>query len=488
MKSEHASDSRNTLQSESGSPGCQDSAVRPASVLPWRAEDAVVRPLPEEVFEAGLRQHHLANTAYPIAHRTTIWQHRVDEDQYAPILRQALEASPSMSLYAHVPFCERRCSFCEYTVLDRHVPQDEERYMAALLRELDLYLDLLGRGQHTLAGFDIGGGTPSLVQPRHIATLVERVHGGFRLGEGYGISIETTPKIAALCPDTLRAFKIAGIHRISMGLQMANPRLLREYGRDLNDVTFNRRAVDNIRTAGFESFNIDVMYGFAKQTVEDVLATLRHTLALDPEVITLYRMRYKGTKVRGEASDIPLERVMAMYLAARALLAEHGYHANPGKNGFSRVAGDPGTSAYLTERVVHGGPYLGLGLGAQTFTNNALGYNLGAASKRLDGYLDAVDARRLPIQDLYWLPRSEAMAKMVSVAFYFGEIHRPSFAARFGQTLEQAFPAVLGFVQERGLMESRGDCLALTEHGAQHFNGVIALFYSAQVQQHLLSL
>jgi oxygen-independent coproporphyrinogen-3 oxidase len=273
-----------------------------------------------------------------------------------------------------------------------------------------------------------------------------------------------------------------------MGLQMANPRLLRAYGRELNDVTFNRRAVDHIRAAGFDRFNIDVMYGFARQSVDDVVATLEHTLALDPEVITLYRMRYKGTRVRSEAADIPLERVLQMYRAARALLDAHGYRANPGKNGFSRVAGDPGTSAYLTERVVHGGPYLGLGLGAQTFTNNALGYNLGAATKTLDAYLAAVDEKRLPIQDLYWLPRSEAAAKMVSVAFYFGEVHLPSFAARFGVALDAVYPEAVAHALAHGLMERRGDCLSLTEHGADHFNGVIALFYSPAVQRHLVSL
>ena len=94
-----------------------------------------------------------------------------------------------------------------------------------------------------------------------------------------------------------------------------------------------------------------------------------------------------------------------MYAAARETLSAAGYGANPGKNGFSRVPHDPGTSEYLTERVVFSTPYLGIGLGAQTFTNNVLGYNLGAASKRIEKYLQIVQSGQLPIQDLYHLPQ-----------------------------------------------------------------------------------
>jgi oxygen-independent coproporphyrinogen-3 oxidase len=85
-----------------------------------------------------------------------------------------------------------------------------------------------------LKGFDIGGGTPSLIDSARIGELVERVMQGFRLSPNFGISIETTPKIAALQPEKLAAYRSFSIERISMGLQMVNPKLLRDYGRDLN--------------------------------------------------------------------------------------------------------------------------------------------------------------------------------------------------------------------------------------------------------------
>ena len=410
----------------------------------WAAEPEVAAVAPEDAFAAGLTHHHLATTAYPIAHRATIWRYRRERDEHATVLGQAFSGARAMSLYAHLPFCERRCAFCEYCVVDHHDEAAEAAHHRALLAELELYDRLLGFADRELVGFDLGGGTPSLVEPRRIAELVAQVTGRFRLAPGFAMSIETTPKIAATRPERLASYRAAGIDRISMGLQMVNPALLHRYGRDLNTVGHNLRAAANIRRAGFTTFNIDVMYGFAHQTADDVRVTLASVVQLGPEVVTLYRMRYKGTRLAGEAAAIDHARVTVMARAAREVLEAAGYRAAPGKNAFSRVPDDPGTSAYLTARVVDSVPYLGLGLGAQTFTNSVLAYNLGAASKRLDGYLSAVADRRLPLQDLYLLPRSEAMAKMVAVSFYFGAVDLAAFRRDFADELEEPITAELG--------------------------------------------
>jgi oxygen-independent coproporphyrinogen-3 oxidase len=165
-----------------------------------------------------------------------------------------------------------------------------------------------------------------------------------------------------------------------------------------------------------------------------------------------------------------------------------GYEATPGKNTYSRIVGDVGTSDYLTERVIKGTPYLGLGLGAQSFSPHTLSYNLGAASKRLQPYLEAVRRGRLPIQDIYHLPLEIAMAKMISVSFYFGQIHLAHLRQRFGVRLQDRFPDEVAFVLRRGLMEYVGPTLRLTAQGAGQFNGVVALFYSGGVKDYLVHL
>lgn len=452
--------------------------------LQWHSDEQGPALDPETVFQAGLRNHNIANTAYPIAHRRTIWRYRQEPERHEPLLKAALACAPTMGLYVHVPFCQARCRYCEYVVVEHHTKEQEEAYFQGLFRELDRYRDV-AHGK-ALVGLDIGGGTPALVDPGHIERLIRYVDDHFERAPGFSISIETTPRLAAAHPERMAAFRAAGIDRISMGIQTVSRQLLERYDRDHGRVRHNTEAVDNIRRAGFERFNVDAMYGFAHQTTEDLLATLEHVFSLDPEYITLYRMRYKGTRVSHEAADVRLHKVNDMYGAAFEQLAAKGYEENYGKNGFSRVDGDPGTSAYLTSRVVEGVAYLGVGLGAQTFTNNLLAYNLGAADKKLKRYLAATAEDQLPIQDLYELPPSEAMAKMISVAFYFGEIDVDAFAHRFGVALRERYAAQVAFLVENELMEFTPNKLRMTKKGARNFGGVVAQFYSPAVQQVLV--
>jgi oxygen-independent coproporphyrinogen-3 oxidase len=448
---------------------------------------------PAEVFSAGLKLHHLANTAYPIGHLTTMRDYRLPNSQAQALAQAAWREVTHLGLYVHIPFCEQRCGYCKYTVLDpatRHLSQP--RYFDLLQREFELYRSRVNTPGKTLIGFDIGGGTPTAAPVAELARVVEAARASFCLPETVTISIETTPKIAAREPEKIQALYDLGIRRISMGVQTISPRLLQEVGRDSTSLSFNRAATEHIRRAGFGKFNIDVMYGFAGQSLGSVEATLRHVVSLAPEYITLYRMRYKGTSIAFQAQEVSRAQVAAQYALAKALLLEAGYFATPGKNTFSRLPGDPGASDYLTERVIHGTPYLGLGLGAQSLSELTLSYNAGAADKRLEHYQRLIEAGKLPLQDIYHLSPAAAMGKMISVAFYFGEVHLSSLKRKFGLSLEAAFPAEVEFVLRQGLMDYAGEgearTLRLTEAGVAAYNGVIALFYAGAVKAHLLRL
>jgi oxygen-independent coproporphyrinogen-3 oxidase len=444
---------------------------------------------PAAVFAAGLAQHHIANTAYPIGHLTTMRPYRIPRSQAQTFAPQAWKGVDKLGLYVHIPFCEQRCGYCEYCVVapdEFHAHEDE--YFALLLREFELYRAATHTEAKTLIGFDIGGGTPSAAKSEHIASVVAAARRCFQLPESVAISIETTPRIAARQPEKIHAYFEMGIRRISMGVQTVNTRLLEAVGRPHTSLAFDRAAAEAIRAAGFTQFNVDVMYGFAGQALESVQATLDHVIGLAPETVTLYRMRYKGTRIAGQAEKVTRGEVHEQYTLAKDLLTAAGYHATPGKNTFSRLPADPGTSDYLTERVIHGTPYLGLGLGAQSLSEFTLAYNAGAAEKRLDHYRRMVSAGQLPIQDIYHLSRAAAMGKMLSVAFYFGEIHCPSFARKFGLSLEEAFPAAIDFALHNGLMAytPHAEALRLTPRGVENVNGVIPLFYAPAVQKYLI--
>ena len=467
---------------------------------------SIIRPTPTKadsvsynpalVFEAGQRNHHIANTAYPIEHKKTVGPYRVNKEEYLSLSTERFANLDTLSLYTHIPFCETRCYFCEYTVVDKKEIDETKRYFDALNQEAEMYSQLLSRRK--LTGFDIGGGTPSFPEAKYIASHLAVIKRNFDLQPECEISIETTPRIASLEVDKINAYKEMGIDRISMGVQVTEPDLLKVLGRERNGIEHHYSAVRHIRDAGFQKFNLDLMYGFAGQSNESWLATLKHAIDLDPEFITLYRMRYKLTRISHQANDVNLTQINQQSKIAVKALTDAGYWANPGKNTFSKVSNSTGTSAYLTERVICGQPYLGLGLGAQSFTSSTLSYNSGAAGKILRPYIKSIEADQLPIQDLYVLPYRHSMAKMIAVSFYFGEVNLQAFQNRFGVSLEEVFQPELDFVLSNGYMqytESKNGqelnidhhSLSLTEKGAANFNGVIALFFAPSVQEYLLN-
>lgn len=442
------------------------------------------------VFEAGERNHHISNTAYPIAHEQTWGGYRVAaRENHRGVVEQAFQGLSDLCLYLHIPFCEKRCSFCEYTVVSGDDLKRGEAYLQALLGEIEQYRQLLG--PRRFVGLDIGGGTPSFLPAAHIDRLLQSVGDAWDLPQEVDISIETTPRIAAAEPDKLRAYVASGIRRISMGIQVIQPDLLLMLNRDNNGIEHHRRAVDHIRRAGFRQFNLDLMYGFAHQSLESWRATLEHALSLEPEAITLYRMRYKLTRISDQAPMVSLEQVRQQASWAKSRLRQAGFLAPPGKNTFVKSGPEgpvhpTGTSDYISRRVVEGLPYLGLGLGAQTFTHQTISYNDGAVAKNLLPYFRSIAAGQLPLQDLYRLPRVHMMAKMICVSFYFGAVHLPSFESKFGVTLAQAYPQAVEFAVNRGLMEWRDQHLAMTEWGERHFSGLCALFHAPSVQSYLL--
>lgn len=435
-----------------------------------------------EVFETGLLYHHYANTAYPLTPHSFM-QYRInDRDEIYDFVVGEWQKADALSLYIHVPFCKQRCKFCEYVVLEHTDEEIEDEYVELLLKEMQMYAEIL-KGKK-IVGYDLGGGTPTKLSVRNLARITEAVRSLFQIEPGTVFSVETTPMIAANEPGKIKALYDLGYRRISMGVQTVSEKLLNALGRE-GSASVYEKAVENIRKAGFESFNLDLMYGFLYQTDTDFTNTLRYAVGLKPEHITLYRNRYKGTKIESEAGGVSIYKAVYQYRLAYTVLTDSGYQANIGKNTFSKVPADYGTSDYLTKRVICGTPYVGMGLGAQSFGMDYLAYNLGAAEKRMERYKKAIQEGRLPIQDIYRLPQEESIAKMVSVAFYFAFVDLEAFKARFGLDFCEYFRDEVRFVLENKLMELRDGRLYLTPRGADNINGVIPLFYSARSKEEL---
>lgn len=428
-----------------------------------------------EVFDRGIKFHHYCNTAYPLR-PNSLAQYEVHEpEDILNVVRRNIEAQEELCLYVHVPFCQSRCKFCEYVVLDQPETGDADRYVDYLLKEIELYRQMIR--EKPIAGYDLGGGTPSYLSVENLTRITDAIK-RFNLNDGIYMSVETTPVIAAKDVEKIRAIRDMGYNRISMGFQTVSEKLLASLGRE-GSKSIYEQAVENVRKAGFDRLNIDLMYGFLNQSDEDFANTIKYTIALEPEFITLYRNRYKGTKLEAESQGVTLYKVNRQYDIAYRLLMEAGYIANNGKNTFSRIPGDMGTSSYLTKRVIDATSYVGFGLGAQSFVGSYLAYNLGCADHKLQKYFDALDNGILPINDIADMPVEEVRAKAISVMFYFGFISMKAYQARFHESFREVYSEQIDFLEKNSLMRfTDDDTFMLTDYGAAHLYGIIPLFYS----------
>lgn len=439
----------------------------------------------KEIFDRGIQFHHFCNTAYPLRPNSLAQYELHDPQEIYETVRKNIEAQDELCLYVHVPFCQSRCKFCEYVVMEKPTEQDPDRYVEHLLKEIELYRPMIG--DKPIVGYDLGGGTPIFLSIENLQRITESIR-RFNLQDGMYLSVETTPVIAANDPEKIKAIRDLGYNRISMGFQTVSPKLLETLGREGSEFLYEK-AVSNIRKAGFDRLNIDLMYGFLNQTDEDFANTIKYTIAMNPEFITLYRNRYKGTKLEPESQGVTLYKVNRQYDIAYRLLKEAGYVANNGKNTFSRIPGDLGTSSYLTRRVVNVTSYVGFGLGAQSFVGNYLAYNLGCADHKLEKYFAAIDEGRLPINDIADMPISEVRAKAISVMFYFGYISMKAYQKRFGEDFRTVWRAQIRFLIDNQLMEFVDeDTFMLTDYGAAHLYGIIPLFYSERSIQEMFML
>lgn len=215
----------------------------------------------ESIYDRGIKFHHYCNTAYPLRPNSLAQYEVHDNTAIREVIKKNIEEQDELCLYVHVPFCQSRCKFCEYVVLDKPEEGDADNYVEHLLKEIELYRDIIKNKK--IVGYDLGGGTPSYLSIENLTKITESIK-KFNLEENMYLSVETTPVIAANDIEKIKALKKLGYNRISMGFQTVSEKLLESLGRE-GSKSIYEKAVENIRAAGFDRLNIDLMYGFLNQ-------------------------------------------------------------------------------------------------------------------------------------------------------------------------------------------------------------------------------
>ncbi len=232
-------------------------------------------------------------------------------------------APPPLSLYVHIPWCVRKCPYCDFNshgLREAAPPVDD--YVAALLADLEQELPAVwGRTVQTVF---IGGGTPSLFPAAAIERLLAGIRSRVNLRPGAEITLEANP--GTIEHDDFAAYREAGVTRLSLGVQSFDDDRLVALGR-IHDGATARAAAEAALAAGFESVNLDLMFGLPQQSVADALADLETAVGLGPGQISWYQLTVEpNTAFHREPPPLPDDDACwTMQQAGHALLAAHGY-------------------------------------------------------------------------------------------------------------------------------------------------------------------
>lgn len=234
----------------------------------------------------------------------------------------AVAVVPPLSLYVHVPWCVRKCPYCDFNSHAQKGEIPEQAYLQALIEDLEQ--DLSFAGDRPIETVFIGGGTPSLMSGEFYFRLFEALRERLSIAPDAEITLEANP--GTVEQARFEAFRQAGINRLSIGVQSFDPQQLRTLGR-IHDPAAAHRAADAARAAGFDNFNLDLMHGLPDQTPEQALADLRAALEHQPPHISWYQLTLEpNTEFFSRPPDLPDDdRLWDIYQAGSALLREHGF-------------------------------------------------------------------------------------------------------------------------------------------------------------------
>lgn len=230
---------------------------------------------------------------------------------------------PPLSLYVHLPWCVRKCPYCDFNSHAAGSDAPRGRYVDALLTDMRAEAERVA-GRELVSVF-LGGGTPSLFTPAEIAALLDGVAGSFSLTADIEVTMEANPGTLD-CGDPL-GYRQAGVNRLSIGAQSFRNESLAALGR-IHDVADIERSYAAARTAGFENINLDVMHALPGQSVEDALADLRRAVSLGPEHISWYELTLEPNTVFHARPPPALpdeEQADEMQQQGQALLAASGF-------------------------------------------------------------------------------------------------------------------------------------------------------------------
>ncbi len=372
----------------------------------------------------------------------------------------------TISLYIHIPLCVKKCAYCDFASFAGRMAQ-RERYVQAVCREIRAQAAFFG--PRRVGTVFLGGGTPTLLTGAQVQEIMDTVRACFVLEEDAEITMEGNP--GTLTGENLRAYRRAGVNRLSLGVQSLDDDLLAAIGR-IHTSAEAAQAVRMAREAGFENLNLDLMLGLPGQTAIQWKETLESAIALAPDHLSCYSLILEeGTpleaRVRaGTCAPLPGEDEMEEMDALTARLTQEAEYAQYEVSNYARPSRACRHNIVYWECL----PYLGVGLGAHSDLDGRRFYN----PADWEAYLhmaESDDAARLAEGTN---TREDRMFERMMMGLrQVRGVDAARFARDFGMEIERVWPKTLAEMTHSGLMAAHEERIFLTPRGMQVMNGVL---------------
>jgi putative oxygen-independent coproporphyrinogen III oxidase len=376
----------------------------------------------------------------------------------------------SLALYVHMPWCVRKCPYCDFNSHQLKSAQPDASYIDALLRDFDTESPrVAGRRIDTVF---FGGGTPSLFSPEEFARLLTALKERIAFADDVEITLEANP--GTIERGRFAGYAQAGINRVSLGAQSFDARALNVLGR-IHSADDTHRAVEELRAAKLDNFNLDLMYALPQQTPEEALEDVRIACSLGPQHVSYYQLTLEpGTVFHARPPSLPDEdAAWDMQTAGQKLLAEAGYAQYE-------------VSAYAKQgkRCRHNlnywlfGDYVGLGAGAHGKLSLGLPMQILRTTKPKQprDYQDQIRQARGAVGDSAFVAPTDLPFEFMLNALRLNDgFSRDGYEERTGLPL-QMLDEQLARARRRGLLEECGAGWRPTELGRRFLNDLQASF------------
>lgn len=377
---------------------------------------------------------------------------------------------PPLSLYIHIPWCLRKCPYCDFNSHAATSQLPEQEYVSALCRDLDTDLSSLKLAD--FSGFHsvfIGGGTPSLFSARAYEQLLDHIREKVGIERGAEITLEVNPGAAEA--EKFRGYRQAGINRLSIGIQSFHTDYLAKLGR-IHSGPEAEKAIELALAAGFDNFNLDLMHGLPGQSIEEGLEDLKKALSFGPTHLSWYQLTIEpNTEFYARPPPLPEDDLLAeMQDSGIELISEAGFRRYE-VSAYSQ----PGYQSQHNLNYWLFGDYLGIGAGAHgKFSDPDTGLIKRTRKKRQPAHYLASELSRLAEVDPV-LPEERTLEFLLNSLRLVEGFCVDEYEARTGLGFSHIAKQVESLC-DRGLLTKKNDRVRTTARGFSMLNSLISEF------------